>query len=141
MRMLLGCVVAVLLWQQPSAETKKPTEDKTAGQAQSAGETAGAGGAVAGKASPASLASGKKIYATDCLMCHGKEGGGDGDLAVDMKLSLKDFRDPATLKDVSDKDMYELIDKGKGKMMGEEGRLKAEQISDVANYVRSLGKK
>jgi mono/diheme cytochrome c family protein len=139
MRMMIGFVVAVLLWQQPSAETKKPTEDKTAGQAQSAGDTAGAGAAV--KASPASLASGKKIYSTDCLMCHGKEGGGDGDLAVDMKLTLKDFRDAATLKDVSDKEMYELIDKGKGKMMGEEGRLKPEQISEVANYVRSLGKK
>jgi mono/diheme cytochrome c family protein len=139
MRVLLGFVVAVLLWQQPSAETKKPTEDKTAVQATSAAETTG--GAVAVKATPASLASGKKIYSTDCLMCHGKEGAGDGDLAVDMKLSLKDFRDPATLKDLSDKEMYELIDKGKGKMMGEEGRLKTEQISDVANYVRSLGKK
>lgn len=139
MRVLLGFVVAVLLWQQPSAETKKPTEDKTAVQATSAAETTG--GAVAVKATPASLASGKKIYSTDCLMCHGKEGAGDGDLAVDMKLSLKDFRDPAVLKDMSDKEMYELIDKGKGKMMGEEGRLKAEQISDVANYVRSLGKK
>jgi mono/diheme cytochrome c family protein len=139
MRVLLGFVVAVLLWQQPSAETKKPTEDKTAVQATSAAETTG--GAVAVKATPASLASGKKIYSTDCLMCHGKEGAGDGDLAVDMKLSLKDFRDPAVLKDMSDKEMYELIDKGKGKMMGEEGRLKTEQISDVANYVRSLGKK
>jgi mono/diheme cytochrome c family protein len=139
MRLLLGCVVAVLLWQQPSADTKKPTEDKTAVQAPSAAETTG--GSVAVKATPASLASGKKIYSTDCLMCHGKEGAGDGDLAVDMKLSLKDFRDPAVLKDVSEKEMYELIDKGKGKMMGEEGRLKAEQISDVAKYVRSLGKK
>ncbi len=139
MRVVIGCVVAALLWQQPSAETKKPAEDKSAGQAQSAGETAGSGSAV--KATPASLASGKKIYATDCLMCHGKEGAGDGDLAVDMKLTLKDFREPDTLKDINDKEMYDLIDKGKGKMMGEEGRLKAEQISDVANYVRALAKK
>lgn len=139
MRVVIGIMVAVLLWQQPSAETKKPTEDKTPGQAQNAGETAAPANAV--KATPASLASGKKIYSTDCLMCHGKEGAGDGDLAADMKLSLKDFRDPATLKDMSDKEMFELIDKGRGKMMGEEGRLKAEQISDVANYVRSLGKK
>jgi len=139
MRVVIGFVMAVLLWQQPSADTKKPADDKSAGQTQSAGESAGAGNAV--KATPASLASGKKIYATDCLMCHGKEGGGDGDLAVDMKLTLKDFREPDTLKDLSDKEMHELIDKGKGKMMGEEGRLKPEQISDVVNYVRSLAKK
>jgi mono/diheme cytochrome c family protein len=138
MRVVMACVVAVLLWQAPSSDSKKPAE-KPAGQAQTAGETAGSGSV--GKATPASLASGKKIYATDCLMCHGKEGAGDGDLAADMKLTLKDYRDPATLKDISDKEMYDLIDKGKGKMMGEEGRLKPEQISDVVNYVRSLSKK
>jgi mono/diheme cytochrome c family protein len=139
MRVILGIVVAVWLWQQPSAETKKPAEEKSAGATQSMGETAAPGSAA--KATPASLASGKKIYATDCLMCHGKEGAGDGDLAADMKLTLKDYRDPAALKDLSDKEMYDIIDKGKGKMMGEEGRLKPEQISDVVNYVRSLAKK
>ncbi|HTZ33946.1 MAG TPA: c-type cytochrome [Methylomirabilota bacterium] len=139
MRVVLACIVAVWLWQTPSADTKKSTDNSSAGQAETAGTTAAPGGA--GKATPASVASGKKIYATDCLMCHGKEGAGDGDLAVDMKLTLKDYRDPATLKDISDKEMFEIIDKGKGKMMGEEGRLKPEQISDVVNYVRSLAKK
>jgi len=32
-------------------------------------------------------------------MCHGKEGAGDGDLAEDMHLKLRDFRDASTLKD------------------------------------------
>ena len=138
MRVVIGCVVAALLWQQPSADSKKPAEEKS-GQAQSAGETPAPGNAV--KATPASLAAGKKIYGTDCAMCHGKEGAGDGDLAVDMKLTLKDYRDPEALKDISDKEMFEIIDKGKGKMMGEEGRLKPGQISDVVNYVRALAKK
>lgn len=74
-------------------------------------------------------------------MCHGKQGAGDGDLAADMKLSLKDLRDEAALKDVSNKELFDLIDKGRGKMMGEEGRLKAEQIWNVINYVRSFSKK
>ena len=74
-------------------------------------------------------------------MCHGKEGAGDGDLAADMKLKLKDFRDEAALKDMSDQEMFGLITKGKGQMMGEEGRLKPEQVWDVVNYVRSLSKK
>ena len=138
MRVVMGCVVVWLLWQQPSTETKKPSEDKSAGQAQGGGgETAKSGGT----ASTASLAAGKKTYKLDCAMCHGNEGAGDGDLAADMKLKLKDLRDEATLKDMSDQELMELITKGKGQMMGEEGRLKPEQVKEVASYVRSLAKK
>jgi len=74
-------------------------------------------------------------------MCHGKEGAGDGDLAEDMKLKLRDLRDAQTLKDLSDGDIYSLINNGKGKMMGEEGRLKPDEIWDIVNFVRSLSKK
>ncbi len=138
MRVLLGCVLMAVLWQQPSAQTKKLTEDKSTEQAQAA-EPAKAGNPV--KPTPESLTAGKKIYSMDCEMCHGKEGGGDGDLAADMKLKLKDFRDEAALKDLSDKEIFDIIDKGKGKMMGEEGRLKPEQIWNVVNYVKAFSKK
>jgi mono/diheme cytochrome c family protein len=93
------------------------------------------------KPTAVSLASGKKVYATDCAMCHGKAGGGDGDLASDMKLTLKDYRSADALKGMSDGEMYEVIVKGKGQMSGEEGRLKPNQVWDLVNYVRSLGKK
>jgi mono/diheme cytochrome c family protein len=93
------------------------------------------------KPTPVSLASGKKTYGTDCAMCHGKTGAGDGDLATDMKLTLKDYRNPDSLKDVSDGQIFAIIEKGKGQMSGEEGRLKAPQIWDLVNYVRSLSKK
>ena len=138
MRVLVGCVLLAALWQEPSTETKKPAEDKPTGQAQGAGGTAKSNPV---KATAESLTAGKKIYGMDCEMCHGKEGAGDGDLAADMKLSLKDFRDEATLKDVSDKELFDIIDKGRGKMMGEEGRLKAEQIWNVVNYVKAFSKK
>jgi len=139
MRVVMLWVVAVWLWQAPSADTKKPAENQNAGQAQTAGATAKSGNPVA--ATPDSLAAGKKTFGLDCAMCHGSMGAGDGDLASSMSLSLKDLRDPETLKDMSDKEMYELIDKGKGKMIGEEGRLKPEQVWHVVNYVRSLSKK
>ncbi|HTQ95347.1 MAG TPA: cytochrome c [Candidatus Acidoferrum sp.] len=93
------------------------------------------------KPTPVSLASGKKTYGTDCAMCHGKTGAGDGDLATDMKLTLKDYRNPDSLKDISDGEIFTIIEKGKGQMSGEEGRLKAPQIWDLVNYVRSLSKK
>jgi mono/diheme cytochrome c family protein len=93
------------------------------------------------KPTAVSLAAGKKAYGLDCAMCHGKSGAGDGDLAADMKLTLKDYRDPDALKAMTDGEIYTVIDKGKGQMSGEEGRMKPAQIWDVVNYIRSLAKK
>lgn len=45
-----------------------------------------------------------------------KEGAGDGDLAVEMKLKLKDLRDPAAIQEMTDEEMYKIISKGKGQM-------------------------
>jgi mono/diheme cytochrome c family protein len=61
------------------------------------------------KATPASLAAGKKTYGFDCAMCHGKDGDGKGDLATDMKSKLLDYRDPASLKDMTDGDLFYII--------------------------------
>ena len=71
-------VLLAVLWQEPATETKKPTEEKAAGQAQ-AGNAGKRTNPV--KPTPESLTAGKKTYTVDCEMCHGKEGGGDGDLA------------------------------------------------------------
>jgi len=120
-------------WQ----ESQKPAEAK-AGEVKKA-DAAKLENPV--KATPDSIAAGKKSYGVDCAMCHGKEGAGDGDLGADMKLKLKDYRDPAALKDMTDGDMYDIILKGKGQMTGEEGRLKDTQIWNVVNYVRSIAKK
>lgn len=93
------------------------------------------------RATPESIAEGKKMYGYDCAMCHGPTGDGKGDLAGSMKLMLKDFRDPATLKEVSDGDMYYVIMKGKAPMVGEEGRQSPNEIWNMINFVRSLAKK
>ena len=93
------------------------------------------------KPTPDSIASGNKTYTYDCAMCHGKEGAGDGDLAQDMHLKLRDYRDPAALKDRTDAQIYSIIANGKGQMTGEEGRMQPGQIWDVVNYIRSLAKK
>jgi mono/diheme cytochrome c family protein len=124
-------------------EPAKPAEEKPAAEAKPADAKTNSDAAKINpvKASPTSLQSGKKKYGQDCAMCHGKEGAGDGDLAEDMHLKLKDFRDAETLKDLSDGDIYSIINNGKGKMMGEEGRLKPDEIWDIVNFVRSLPKK
>jgi mono/diheme cytochrome c family protein len=93
------------------------------------------------KPTPAGLAAAKKTYGYDCAMCHGVDGGGKGDLAADMKLTLLDYRDPAALKNMTDGELFYIIKNGKGQMSGEGNRAKAPEIWGLVNYVRSFAKK
>ena len=54
---------------------------------------------------------------------------------------MRDLRDPATLTGKTDGELFAIITKGKGKMMGE-GIRQPEQIRwDLVNFVRSLSAK
>ena len=92
------------------------------------------------KATPEGIAAVKKIYGYDCAMCHGAAGDGKGDVAASMSLTLKDWREPGVLAGISDGDMYDLIVKGKGKMIGEGDRLSPEKAWNMVHYVRSFTK-
>jgi mono/diheme cytochrome c family protein len=92
------------------------------------------------KPTPDSLARAKKIYGYDCAMCHGANGNGKGDVVEDLKLKLKDYTDPASLKDMTDGEMFYVITKGKGQMPGEGERMKPEEAWNMVIYVRSFSK-
>ena len=120
--------------QEPAAQTAAATGSA----AQSAIPPEAAKQANPVKPGAESLARGKKDYGFDCAMCHGANGDGKGDLAVDMKLSLKDYRDPASLKGMTDGEIFYVIKNGKGEMKGEGDRRKASELWDIVNYVRQL---
>ena len=88
---------------------------------------------------PESIESGKKIYSYDCAQCHGASGDGKTRATKDMKVP--DLTDPAALKDRTDGEIFYVIKNGRGDMPLEGDRVKAEQIWDLVNYVRSLAKK
>ena len=138
MKVTLACLLLLLPLHVFPKEPKQ-AEEKSAAESKSASETAKRLNPV--KPTPSSIASGKKSYTYDCTMCHGKEGAGDGDLAGQMHLKLRDYRDPATLKELTDGEIFSIIANGKGQMTSEEGRMKPEQIWDLVNYIRSLAKK
>ncbi len=84
----------------------------------------------------------KMMYNIDCALCHGAKGNGKGDLVADMQLKMKDFTDPATLKDKSDGELFYIIKNGddKSKMPAEGPRTKDSDIWNLVVYVRSLSK-
>src|SRR5882757_3982347 len=93
------------------------------------------------KPTPESQAHAKKMYGYDCAMCHGANGNGKGELVADMKLTLKDYSDPAALKDLSDGELFYIIKNGKGQMSGEGDRAKPEDLWNMVILVRSFAKK
>jgi mono/diheme cytochrome c family protein len=88
-----------------------------------------------------SQAHAKKMYGYDCAMCHGANGNGKGDLAGEMKPPLKDYTDPAALKDISDGELFYVIKNGKGQMPPEGDRAKPDDLWNMVILVRSFAKK
>lgn len=93
------------------------------------------------KPTPESLARAKKMWGYECSMCHGENGNGKGDVVEAMKLTMKDYTDPAALKDISDGEMFYIIKNGKGQMMGEGDRAKPDEVWNLIIYIRSMAKK
>ena len=92
------------------------------------------------KATPESLAKGKKMYGYDCAMCHGDKGDGKGDMASDIK-NVTDFTKADALKGRTDGELFYEIRNGKGDMPPEGDRAKDEEVWNMVNYCRSLAKK
>jgi len=93
------------------------------------------------KPTPDSQARAKKMYGYDCALCHGANGNGKGDVVADLKLTLKDYTDPAALKDISDGELFYVIKNGKGQMPPEGDRAKPEELWNMVILVRSFSKK
>ena len=74
-------------------------------------------------------------------MCHGAKGDGKGEVVESMKLTMRDWREPATLAKLSDGEIFYIITKGKGKMMAEGDRVPEKLRWNLVNLVRALAAK
>ena len=93
------------------------------------------------KSSPEGLAEARKMFGYDCAMCHGEKGDGKGDVGESMKLTMHDWRAPATLANMSDGEIFSIITKGKGKMMPEGDRVPEKLRWNLVNLVRAMAAK
>jgi len=93
-----------------------------------------------GTTTPESIAHTKQVYGYDCAVCHGDKGNGRGDVAVQMKLSLKNWTDPAALQNKTDGELFYIITHGQGQMPPEGDRAKPEEVWNMVVMVRSFSK-
>src|SRR5215471_9267934 len=136
---MCGAVLALATWNVRAAAQN--TQGHEAG-AHTHAEAAAIKNPV--KATPESIAAGKKLYDTQCASCHGETGKGDGKMAASITGDKpSDLSDASWKHGSSDGEIFTLIkdgSKGTG-MRGYATKLKDDDIWNVVNYLRTLGPK
>jgi cytochrome c5 len=140
--LLLSAVVFTafgITWAEMPAQDNSDKSKATAGDYKIAPEDAARVNPV--KSSPEGLAEARKVFGYDCEMCHGAKGDGKGEIVESMKLTMHDWREPMTLANMSDGELFYIITKGKGKMMAEGERVPEKLRWNLVNLVRALAAK
>jgi mono/diheme cytochrome c family protein len=88
-----------------------------------------------------SVARGKKLYQSQCAMCHGQNADGKGEVVEEMKISPPDFTKPDTLKGRADGEWFAILGVGSETMPGQGNRMKDKQKWDLVNFLRAAGGK
>jgi mono/diheme cytochrome c family protein len=82
---------------------------------------------------------GRKLFVSQCAMCHGEKGNGQGEVAQDMKLNLPDFTKPETLKARTDGELFRIISLGNPVMPAQDKRMRDIQVWELVNFLRATG--
>ena|SRR5579864_1730828 len=80
---------------------------------------------------------GAENYKKNCVLCHGSDGSGRTPLGKDLEVG--DLRS-TNVRRMSDAQLRQLVNGGRGKMPGYSSQLNNEEIDQVIKYVRAFGK-
>ena len=89
-------------------------------------------------ADEASVENGRLLFASQCAMCHGIAGKGDGPLAMRLKLVLPDFSTEKQQNSRTDGELFWVLTNGHGRMPGDGERLPEKSRWDLVNYLHTL---
>jgi len=81
---------------------------------------------------------GQSVYQSQCVVCHGKGGKGDGPAAAAMNPRPANLTDAARMARLPDDSLVQVITSGRNAMPAYEKLLSPEQIQELVFYVRSL---
>lgn len=90
-------------------------------------------GVLAFVAAPAFSEDGAAVYKAKCAMCHGEDG-----VAKKMAEPSRNLNDPKFQSEVSKEAVVQILTDGKGKKKSMKDKLTPEQITAVADYVKTL---
>lgn len=82
----------------------------------------------------------KAVWNKSCKKCHAEDG--NGQTALGKKLKIKDYTDAASLKELSDEDLFTMTKDGvpKTKMAGYGKKLSDPEIKALVGYMRAMAK-
>jgi mono/diheme cytochrome c family protein len=86
------------------------------------------------------LERGMQIYSSQCAMCHGVKGEGDGGLAGTLKMAMPDLTDPVRQKQRTDGELFYILTNGHGRMPAEGDRLPEEFRWSMILAIRSMAR-
>jgi mono/diheme cytochrome c family protein len=91
------------------------------------------------EATPEVIAQGRAVFTIYCVHCHGATGMGDGKVAQKLPGPPPPYSGPA-LRNITEGEMYQTLEYGKGLMGSHAGQLTVEQRCKVIRYVQTLQK-
>jgi len=77
------------------------------------------------------------VYKQKCVSCHGADG--KGDTPAGKATKVRSFADPEVVK-LTDDELADVIEKGKGKMPKYGASMKPEEIKSMVAYIRTMAK-
>lgn len=78
---------------------------------------------------------GERLYKGKCANCHSVDGSASSPLG--RHLQLRDLRSPQ-VQQLSDKDLLEIIAKGRRNMPAFQRQFKSDQLSEIVRYLKTL---
>jgi mono/diheme cytochrome c family protein len=85
-----------------------------------------------------SVERGRKLYMTQCAMCHGDRGDGKGEAVEDMGISPPDFTKPKALEKRTDGELFAILGQGSEVMPAQGERMRERQKWNLVNFLRSF---